>query len=73
MSWGPPVKVISKWKAPSEMINRIAVCHFAPKIGRRCVSGPLPVIWLVFDWTSFVLLLYMRHVDGKRRPQMFYL
>lgn len=24
---------------------------------------------LVFDWTSFVLLLYIRHVDGKRRPQ----
>ncbi len=46
---GPPVKVIAKWKAPSEIINRIIVCHFAPKIGRLHVSGPLPVISYLFS------------------------
>lgn len=49
------MKVISKWKAPSEIINRIIVCHFAPKIGRRRVSGPLPVISLVFDCCPLAL------------------
>lgn len=67
------MKVISKWKAPSEIINRIIVCHFAPKIGRRRVSGPLPVISLVFDSTSVVLLLYVGHVNGNRLPQRFHL
>lgn len=44
----PPVKVISKWKAPAKIINRVIVCHFAPKIERLHVSGRLPVISHLF-------------------------
>lgn len=45
---GPPVKVISKWKAPTTIINNTIICHFAPEIGRLDVSGLLPVILHLF-------------------------
>lgn len=48
---GPPVKVISKWKTPFKIINRIVVCHFAANMGGLHVGDPLPVISLVFDWS----------------------
>lgn len=68
---GPPVKVISKWKAPSKIINRIIVCHFAPKIGRLHVSRPLPVISYLF--LTGPPLSYTGHFNGNRQPLRFHL
>lgn len=69
---GPPVKVISKWKAPSKIINRIIVCHFAPKNRETsCHRTTSCYLILVFDWTPFVFVRCTVHINGNRMPLRF--
>lgn len=59
----PPVKAVAKWKAPAQIINKMIVAHFAPKIGRLL----LPVISPLFLAPPPPLSSALRigHVDGK--------
>lgn len=54
----PPVRVLSKWKAPAKIINRLIVCPLAAKKSQTWCPRLLPVITCTFFFFKSICLFW---------------